>query len=248
MKMNRKNLKLTPIRLMAGAGLIMASFLSEATALFDCTRLSKCNRNWEKCKTDSAYFQDCAANCPIKDGKDPIEKCRKAHEEATRVKLAHPGDVFKISCEEAKRLIEVQEELFRLKVATKDYTPEELKFLLRNCTTGTESPADKVKLHHDALSAAVQNRQLKKTEEEVEEKVKPNANDAKPTSNIDPKFAQRMQKIHDQEKLQELLTEKNKTPEQIRDMIKAEPELFHDSKFVEDELKKEEEKIKQPIK
>jgi hypothetical protein len=136
MKINRKNLKLTPIRLMVSAGLIMASFLSEASAFLDCTRL-RCDKNWEKCKTDSAYFNECNTKCPEK----TTEKCRKAHEEATRVKLAHPGNVLKISCEEAKRLIEVQEELFRLKVAKEDYTPEELKFLLRNCSTGAESPA-----------------------------------------------------------------------------------------------------------
>ena len=187
MKMNRKNLKLTPIRLMAGAGLIMASFLSEASAaVFDCTRLHKCNRNWEKCKTDD-YFKECKASCPIKNGNDPIEKCSKAHEEATRVKLIKKGENVKVGvpnvkvdvpCEEVKRLIDTHGKLAR-ETGISDYSWKEIKYLVNNCSTVTESPAGgktpPVKFEDD-LSAAVKNRQLKPV---GKSKVEPNPSDAK---------------------------------------------------------------------
>lgn len=260
MKMNRKNLKLTPIRLMVGAGLIMASFLSEASAL-PSVKCGWCNQNPKNCADKKGYFEDCRSKCPKENGKDPIEKCTKAHEEATPIKLIKKGEKVKkdvpnvkvdVPCEEVKRLIDTHGKLAR-ETGISDYSWKEIKYLVNNCTTGTVAPGQEgdasssanktppVKFEDD-LSAAVKNRQLKPVDKS---KVEETSHASKPAPDTpSSELAQVMKKREDQKKLRELLTEEKKTPQEIQEMIKENPGLFHDHKFIEDELKKEEEKHK----
>ena len=250
MKINRQNLKLMPLRLMVGAGLIMASFLSEASAVFDCTRLHKCNRNWEKCKTDD-YFNECKTSCPIKEGKDPIEKCTKAHEEAT-LPSNIIKDAIKAPCEARQSFIDMEEQVSR-KMGRTPYSKKEKEFILTGCKEGDASSKSEGKEPGRPLSLPEEVLQKRENLNKIgspdrSKKTTPSSVPLRQRSASPTHVTQQAAAKGSAEDLKEQLKRsdftmlgslsKGKTPDQILDIIKQKPELFTEKEKVVKYLEK----------
>ena len=249
MKINRQNLKLKPLRLMAGAGLIMASFLSEATALFDCT---KCNIFTKKCATnEDNYFTKCDQSCPIKKGKDPIQRCREAHAKATLPEVHPVLKIMKTSCEDRQKLIELDKIVMEESADStrRPYSEKEKEFILTGCPASTPTPEKRpLSLQEEALQ---KRENLKKTgspDTPPSEKVTPSPIPPRLKSASPTHVTQQAAAKGSAEDLKEQLKRsdftmlgslsKGKTPDQILDIIKQKPELFTEKEKVVKYLEK----------
>lgn len=133
MKINGPTLKLKPLQLLIGVGIIMAGFLSEVNAApFKCTR---CNLSAKKCATDQKYFETCVSRCPTKNNKNPIPKCTKAHYDA--IQASKPStdalsELLNASCDKKNALIKMHNAAAAAQ-GKLPYSTTEKDFILRGC-------------------------------------------------------------------------------------------------------------------
>jgi len=136
MKMNKK--------LMMGVSAILIAFTGSTLATqknpINWVKCQYCNARPGKCAKDEKFFDKCMTSCPPTVKGDPIGKCRTAHYEATSPKTL--ASITGASCENKKKLIELQAAIANALPHTKPYSPKEEQYILKGCFKEQHMPSN----------------------------------------------------------------------------------------------------------